>query len=309
VKLSIVTTLYKSEQYIEEFHKRVTSVAKQLVDESYEIIFVNDGSPDNSLDVALRVSDSDPHSVIVDLSRNFGHHKAMMTGLSYSNSENVYLIDVDLEEDPEWLHSFLEQMNRDKCDVVFGVQETRKGKFFERLSGKIFYWLLNKITGLAVPENLVTARVMSQRYVKALLLHEEREVFMAGLWNITGFKQQAQKVVKHSRGTTTYTLRKKLSLFVNSVTSFSNAPLIGIFYTGVFILVMAGGYTFYLLMLWMFFTRPLSGWTSMMASVWLLGGMMISFMGVIGIYLSKIFSETKRRPYVIVRNVYGRKTT
>jgi putative glycosyltransferase len=306
MKLSTVATLYQSAQHIEEFCRRMGASARQLVDNDYEIVLVNDGSPDNSLELAVRLSESDRHVIVVDLSRNFGHHKAMMTGLAHARGERVFLIDSDLEEEPEWLLSFSKQMARDCCDVVYGVQERRKGGVFERWSGQWFYRFFHALTGMALPENIVTTRLMTRRYVDALLCHDEREVFMAGLWHITGFDQRPQTIKKHGTSETTYSFRRKMSLLVNSVTSFSNVPLIGIFYIGVAISLVAGAYTVYLLSYWMFFAKPLSGWTSVMASIWLLGGLVISFIGVVGIYLSKIFSETKRRPYTIVRQIYGR---
>jgi len=307
MKLSVVATLYQSAPYIIEFHQRASAAAKNHVGEDYEIVLVNDGSPDNSLDLAVQITESDSHVVVVDLSRNFGHHKAMMTGLAHTNGDQVLLIDSDLEEEPECLIAFAEQMKSQRCDVVYGVQEQRKGGGFERRSGQWFYRFFKALTGLALPENIVTARLMTRRYVDALLRHEEREVFMAGLWHITGFDQFPQIVKKHSTSETTYTFRKKMSLLVNSVTSFSNAPLVGIFYIGVSISLVAVVYIGYLVIQWMFLAKPLSGWTSVMASIWLLGGMVISFIGVVGIYLSKIFSETKQRPYTIVRQIYAKK--
>lgn len=306
MKLSIVATLYRSASYIDEFCRRASTAARQIVGDDYEIVLVNDGSPDNSLEIAVRLHESNSHIIVVDLSRNFGHHKAMMTGLAHAKGERVFLIDSDLEEEPEWLLSFAEQMQRESCDVVYGVQEQRKGGFFERWSGHWFYCVFRALTGLALPENVVTARLMSRRYVDALLRHDEREVFMAGLWHITGFDQAGQSIKKHNTSDTTYTLRRKMSLLVNSVTSFSNAPLVGIFYVGVTISMVAGVYTAYLLIFWLCLAKPLSGWTSVMASIWLLGGFIISFIGVVGIYLSKIFSETKRRPYTIIRQIYGK---
>jgi putative glycosyltransferase len=229
----------------------------------------------------------------------------MMTGLAHASGERVFLIDSDLEEDPEYLLSFTRQMESDSCDVVFGVQERRKGDWFERWSGYWFYRCFALLTGLALPPNIVTARLMTRRYVDALLLHGEREIFMAGLWHITGFDQRPQAIRKHSKSQTTYTLRRKMSLLVNSVTSFSNAPLVSIFYVGVAISLLAVVYICYLVLHWLSVAQPLSGWTSVMASIWLLGGMIISFIGVVGIYLSKIFSETKQRPYTIVRQIYA----
>ncbi|MBC7405126.1 MAG: glycosyltransferase family 2 protein [Cytophaga sp.] len=309
MKLSIVATLYQSAPYVAPFHQRASAAARQLVGDDYEIVLVNDGSPDNSLDIAVQLNLNDPHVAVVDLSRNFGHHKAMMTGLAYATGAQVFLIDSDLEEEPEWLITFTERMQNDPCDVVYGVQEQRKGDWFERWSGHWFYSLFNALTGMTLPENVVVARLMTRRYVDALLLHEEREVFIAGLFHITGFTQHSQTIKKKNTSETTYTFRKKMSLLVNSVTSFSNAPLVSIFYIGILISFIAIISIAYLGIHWIFLSKPLSGWTSVMASIWLLGGMIISFIGIVGIYLSKIFSETKRRPYTIVRQHYVKRET
>ena len=126
MKLSIVTTLYMSAEYIEEFCRRAKVSASELVGEDYEIILVNDGSPDNSLEIAINLCNLDQHMVVVDLSRNFGHHKAMMTGLAQAIGDQIYLIDSDLEEEPEWLVSFEEKLQSEQCDVVYGVQSKRK---------------------------------------------------------------------------------------------------------------------------------------------------------------------------------------
>ena len=174
-----------------------------------------------------------------------------MTGLSHAHGENVFLIDSDLEEEPEWLLSFSQQMEQDRCDVVYGVQERRKGGLFERWSGEWFYRFFRVLTGLTLPENIVTARLMTRRYVDALVRHDEREVFIAGLWHITGFDQRPQTVTKRNTSETTYTFRRKMSIFVNSVTSFSNAPLKAIFYIGVAVSLLAGGYTSYLIINWL----------------------------------------------------------
>jgi len=306
MKLSIVATLYQSAEYIVEFHQRTSSVATQFAGNDYEIIFVNDGSPDNSLEIAVSLTQKDEHVIVVDLSRNFGHHKAMMTGLSHAKGEYVFLIDSDLEEEPEWLILFAAQMNDEKCDVVYGVQNIRKGNFFERWSGEYFYRLLNFLSGMEMPKNSVTARLMCSRYVEALLLYGEREVFIDGLWYLTGFNQNPQAVIKHSSSKTSYTVYKKASLFVNAITSFSNVPLIGIFYFGLVITSVALIYILYIIINSLFISNILSGWTSLIASIWILCGIIISFIGIIGIYLSKIFIETKNRPYTIIKNIYGK---
>ncbi|MBS0308519.1 MAG: glycosyltransferase family 2 protein, partial [Proteobacteria bacterium] len=235
MKLSIVATLYRSAPYIAEFCQRAANAARQVVGNEYEIVLVNDGSPDNSLELAVRLAQADSHVVVVDLSRNFGHHKAMMTGLAHAKGERVFLIDSDLEEDPAWLVEFSERMATERCDVVYGVQEKRKGGLLERWSGQWFYRLFRGVTGISLPENVVTARLMSRRYVQSLLQHEEREVCLAGLWVITGFDQVEHVIHKQSTSESTYTFSKKMALLVNSITSFSNAPLRGIFYFGVLV--------------------------------------------------------------------------
>lgn len=302
MKLSIVSTLYRSSPYLDEFLARVSAAARQLTND-YEIVLVNDGCPAGSLAAALRLQAGDPRLVVVDLSRNFGHHRAIMVGLAEARGEQVFLIDCDLEEAPENLLRFAERFVQGDCDVVFGVQEKRKGGWFERLSGGLFYAAFDWLTRLDMPRNILTVRLMSRRYVDALLRHEERELFLAGLYHITGFDQVALPVRKASKGASTYTLRKKIALFVNSVTAFSDKPLIYIFYVGTAISCSATLAALYLVYRRVVHDDSLVGWTSLIVSVWLLGGLIILFLGVIGIYLSKVFVETKRRP-TLVRQVH-----
>jgi putative glycosyltransferase len=304
LKLSVVTTLYHSAPYIDDFYRRTTETARQLAGDSYEIILVNDGSPDDSLDKAVKLSEQDQHLTVVDLSRNFGHHRAIMTGLSYSTGEYIFLLDSDLEEDPEWLLLFDEQMKTEGCDVVYGIQQKRKGGWFERISGNMFYNTFNALSGFEMPKSWVTARLMTRRYVDALLQHPERELTIGGLYLLAGFEQRPHIIEKHDTSETTYTLSKKIAVFVNEIASVSDKPLVTIFYSGLTIFFSAAIYTFYLVAKWLFFSTPLSGWTSVMASIWLLGGLMISFIGIIGIYLSKVFLESKQRPITIVRQVF-----
>ncbi|CAN7173312.1 glycosyltransferase family 2 protein [Pseudorhodoferax sp. LjRoot39] len=303
-KLSIVTTLYQSASYINEFHARASDTARQLVGDEFEIVLVNDGSPDDSLELAIKLTEQDPHVVVVDLSRNFGHHKAMMTGLAHAKGELVFLVDCDLEEEPEWLPRFNQQMVRERCDVVYGIQVERKGGIFEKASGAAFYKIFRKLTGINQPDNIVTARLMTQRYVRALLSHRERELNIGSLWIVTGFKQTAHSVSKHSTSPTTYTFSRKLSHLVNAITSFSSVPLVYTFYSGLLISISALIFISYLFLRYFFISSPPSGYTSLIASIWFFSGLIIFFLGVQGIYLSKIFSEVKQRPYTIIREIH-----
>ncbi len=303
--LSIVTTLYQSEPYVKEFHRRATAAAESFT-QDFEIVFVNDGSPDASLAAALERHAEDPRVRVVDFSRNFGHHKAIMTGLDYARGKKVFLLDSDLEEPPELLDVFWDKMESTHCDVVYGVQRARKGSWFERGTGAIFYAVFNLLSPEPIPRNLITARLMTRPYVDALLLHREREICIAGLWAATGFQQEPVVVDKGNKGHSVYDLRRKITNLVNAITSFSNRPLVFIFYLGSLISLGATAAAAYLIIYRLFIGPLKDGWPSLMVSIWLLGGLTIFSLGVIGIYLSKIFTETKQRPYTIVRQVYER---
>ncbi len=305
MRLSIVTTLYCSADYIAEFYLRASAVAKLLAQDNYELILVNDGSPDNSLELAITLVAQDGHVKVIDLSRNFGHHKAIMTGLSYAKGEMIFLVDSDLEEEPEWLSVFYEYMQAKPCDVVFGVQEKRKGGWSERFTGWLFYSIYDCLTGFHFPKNLVTARLLSRRYLDALLLHKEYELTLGGLYYITGFVQRPYTIRKHNSSPTTYTFVKKLNLLVNSIVSFSSRPLVGIFVLGILVLTFSMFFSAYYVLNALVLGRPPSGWTTLIVSTWVLGGLIIASIGIVGIYVSKIFMETKQRPFTIVRAIYG----
>ncbi len=306
MRLSIVSTLYHSSEYIEEFYDRVTAVAQTLVGDDFEIVLVNDGSPDNSLELAVELHEQDKRVKVVDLSRNFGHHQAMMTGLKYSSGELVFLIDSDLEEEPEWLEKFLSELDSNQADVVYGVQGSRRDSGFAKFAGSLFYKLFRLMTDVEQPDHIVTARLMTRRYVDALMLHKESEINIGGLWIVTGFSQLALRVVKSASSETTYSFRHKLSHLVNSITSFSSKPLVFTFYIGLVISVVSLFYVIWLVFSFFFLDRPVGGFTTIVASVWLLGGVIIALMGVQGIYIAKIFSEVKRRPLTIIREIYDR---
>jgi putative glycosyltransferase len=231
----------------------------------------------------------------------------MMTGLIHARGERVFLIDCDLEEPPEVLLNWWHRLEADvDLDVVYGVQPSRKGKWFERVTGSLFYRLLNAISPVKIPENVLTARLMTRRYVQALVQHRDREVFLLGLWCLTGFRQEADVVKKGHKGSSAYTLKRRFSVLFNAVTSFSNYPLYIVFGCGLFISLLGFLYAGYLVVYRLLHPGGvLSGWTSVIASVWIVCGLILSAQGVLGVYLAKVFSEVKPRPYTVVRQIYG----
>jgi putative glycosyltransferase len=301
--LSIVSSLYFSAPYLREFHRRITAAAQQL-GLNYEIILVNDGSPDESLEIALELQRGDPRLCVIDLSRNFGHHKALMTGLEHASGIRVFLLDSDLEEEPELLLTFADAMERTGADVVYGVQRSRKGGFVERVTGAIFYRLFNWLSAQKVPANQLCARLMTRRYVDSLVAHRDREIFLAGLWAATGYRQVAVPVHKHSKATSSYKLQHKISLAINSVTSFSSRPLEMVFYLGAVMLILSLAAAAILIVRRLFFGQMLPGWPSTMVALCFMGGLNLFCVGIVGIYLAKVFGETKNRPYTVIRQVY-----
>lgn len=305
MRLSIVATLYRSAAHLDEFYRRVRAAAAALTGD-YEIVLVNDGSPDTSLEIAVALFRQDPRVVVIDLARNFGHHKAMMTGLRRATGDLVFLIDSDLEEEPELLSMFHDALTRSGADVIYGVQAERRGGPVERIGGWLFFKIFNSLSNWPIVPNLVTVRLMTRRYVDALVEHRERETMIAGLWAITGFNQVAVPIRKHVGSVSTYRFGHKIAILVNSLTSFSDRPLVLIFYLGMVIIGLASSAAIYLIVRRLFFGTLLAGWPSLIVSVWLLGGLTIFCIGIIGIYLSKVFLETKQRPYTIIRHTYER---
>lgn len=303
MELSIVTTLYYSAPHLNEFYQRIVAEVEKVT-KDFEIILVNDGSPDNSLEIAIGLFEKDPRVKIIDLSRNFGHHNAMLTGLAETKGEKVFLIDCDLEEEPELFGQFYEKMKLSQAEVVLGIQKKRKGDFFERISGGVFWKLISVLSHYPIPRNQLVCRLMTRQYISALLEHQETEIFFPGICAITGFKQIPLPVHKYSKSSSTYTFKKKLSQALNAVTSFSALPLVFVFYMGTFITLLAGSYATWLVARRILFKIYLQGWLSTVVSIWLLSGIIIFCIGVTGIYLSKVFMEVKQRPKTIIRKRY-----
>jgi len=304
--LSIITTLYQSEDTVLDFYTRISAAAQVVAENDYEIIFVNDGSSDLSFTLAKDLHKKDSKVSIVDLSKNYGHHRAMMVGLEHSSGELVFLIDSDLEEKPEELVNFYKRLKQDQSlDVVYGVQNERKGGFLERIFGLVFYKLFNFLSdSVTIPENSSTIRIMKREYVNALLSFKDKEIYFTPLADMAGFHQEKYAIKKGYKKNTTYNFKKRYHLFINSIFSYTTKPLFFMFYTGCLITTIAIGYIFYLLAAYIFYGVAVSGWRSTIVSIWFFGGLSILFLGIISIYISKIYTETKNRPNHIVKKFW-----
>jgi putative glycosyltransferase len=305
--LSIITTLYTSERFLDTFVAQCEAAMAEIKCENYEIVFVNDGSPDKSLDKVLKLKKSNNNIVAIDLSRNFGHHYAMMAGLTYSSGDLVFLIDCDLEVPPTYIPVFYNKLMDEKdADVIYGVQEKRKGSFIEKTLGKLFYSFFNRLTDTRIPENLLTERLMSRRYVDELIKMGDKNIFMAGMMQWVGYKQIPIIIKKGQReGKSTYTLGKRISLSMQAITSFSSYPLVVLFKIGFFISLASIITAFYFIIRKLIYPDiVLSGFTFLIVALLFSLGIIVSSLGVLGIYLDKLFNQTKNRPTFIVKDIY-----
>jgi len=304
-KISIVATMYRSRRFLERFLAECLEALAALRCSDFEILLVNDGSPDDSLDYAISRRQDIAQLVVVDLSRNFGHHYAMQAGLRHARGDLVFLIDCDLEVSPLLLPAFKAKLDQSGSDMIYGYQEARKGGVFERASGGFFYTAFNLLSEIKIPENIATERIMTRRYVDALLQLGDRNLFLGGMMSWTGFQQLGLPLQKKQReGKSSYTLLRRINLMVNAVSSFSAQPLVWLFNIGLTVTTFSFLYVLYLLVRKILFDDALLGFTSVMALTTLSLGIMTTGMGIIGIYLGKVFTQVQNRPTYIVKDIH-----
>jgi putative glycosyltransferase len=304
MKISVVAPLYKSAPYIAELHRRCVAAIRATGASEYEIIFVNDAGPDDSLVVARRVAAMDHGVTVIDLARNAGQHRATMTGLAEATGDFVFVMDSDLEDEPEWITLFFKELTERNCDVVYGINNNLKGGRFYSFARALFYFCLNKLSSVSFPPNVCSARLMSRRYVGALLQFTERELFMAGIWHMAGFTQLPIEVTKRDSSPTTFSTVQLAGTFVNAITAFSTRPLAIISLFGIILSVAAFSFTGWIVVRKIFYEVEIEGWASVMAAVLTIGGLTLFFNGVMAIYIAKIFIEVKHRPRSIIKDVY-----
>lgn len=303
--ISIVSTMYRSCGFLERFLAECRSAIAAAGFTDYEILLVNDGSPDDSLAYAVSRRADMPQLVVVDLSRNFGHHHAIQAGLRHARGELVFLIDCDLEVRPAVLAEFIVKQRQLGADLVFGYQESRKGGWFERVSGSLFWSGINALSDVRIPENMLTERLMTRRFVDALLQMGDYNLFLGGMMSWTGFLQIGLPVAKRQReGRSSYTLFKRVQLMVNAVSSFSSKPLTWLFNIGVSITLVSFTYVAYLMFRKLAFGDALLGFTSMMGLIAMSLGIMTTALGLVGIYLGKVYNQVQNRPTFIVKDIY-----
>lgn len=298
VRLSVVTAMYRSESFVRAFHERISARAREIT-EDFEIIFVDDGSPDLSAKLVEEIIASDPKVRLIKLSRNFGQSVAMLAGMGKARGQHVYTSDIDLEDPPELLVEFHALMAADPdTQSVYGFMPRREGTFSERWLGRAFYAFLWFFSRERIPAQ-VWARLMTRKYLDALLSFTEYHLFWSGLFHTVGFKQRAVPVKRQKSGKSSYDYAKKLELALSAVTSFSIGPLNLIFFSG---LIVSAGALLGAVYLFIRYLRGglVPGWASIVMSVLFMGGVTNLSIGLIGLYVGRIFIQAKRRPHFFI---------
>lgn len=304
MSLSVIIPVYNEEANVLPLYDRLKKVCVSLQQKSIELLFVNDGSTDRTLDIVKGLASSDASVRYIDLSRNFGHQIAVTAGLDHCKGELVVIIDADLQDPPELIPEMIAKI-KEGNDVVYARRVVRKGEtFMKKLTAKLFYRLLRTITSVEIPVDTGDFRVITRRVVNILNQMPEREKFLRGQIAWIGFNQTYVEYQRDERlaGRTSYTWRRMLRLALDGITSFSNFPLKVATVSG---FVMA--FVSFLLMLFALYSRFVwkvyePGWTSLMLSVLFIGGIQLVAIGIIGEYIGRISNNVKQRPTYLIKD-------
>ena len=310
VTLSIVVPFFNESDNIDLFLERTERVLRDLIyplGGSYEFIFINDGSSDDSVEKLLQHRDRNPQIKIISLSRNFGKESAMCAGLHYATGAAVIPMDVDLQHPPEILPDLFNKW-LEGYDVVYAIRRDRQAdSWMKRLTATFFYQLFNQLSETKIPEDTGDFRLMDRRVILALSELPERTRFMKGLFTWVGFRQTGVAYDCRSRasGKTKWNNRRLWNFALDGITSFSIVPLRVWAYIGLTVSFLALTYALYLTIGTVVVGIDIPGYASLMVTMLFLGGLNLFTLGVLGEYLGRMFMEVKRRPLYLIRETYG----
>lgn len=311
IDISIIVPMHNEEGNVQLFYQRTSNTLKQLK-VSYEIIFINDGSKDNTQSLIYQLSKQDEAVKYIDLSKNFGHQIAVSAGLAHASGNAVVIIDADLQDPPE-LISLLYHKFSEGYDVVYAKRKKRQGESAMKLwTASLFYRLLKKITNVDMPLDTGDFRIISKRIVKILTNMPERNKFLRGQISWVGYNQSYVEYDREARqsGDTSYTYSKMIRFALDGITSFSDIPLRLVTYLGLFISVVTGLLTLYALYSRFISKIYTAGWTSLMIVILFFGGVQMIAIGIIGEYLSRMNDDIRQRPLFLIKetNLEGKST-
>jgi len=301
VYLSVVLPIFNEEENIGELYRRLSKSLK-LINGEYELIFVNDGSFDDSLHLLLELRKSDGRVKILNFSKNFGHQAAISAGIDYSNGKSIVLMDSDLQDPPEILPDILKEWENG-ADVVYGVRKKRREHVFKKFSYFAFYRILQVVSNINIPLDSGDFCLLDKKVAEQIKRMPERNRFIRGLRSWVGFNQVAFPYEREIRfaGEVKYTFRKLVRLGLDGIFSFSSFPLRLATYLGFLTSVMGVIYLFFILGFYFVKGTSPQGWTSLIVLFLVISGIQMIVLGMIGEYIARIYDETKQRPNYIVK--------
>ncbi|MDR3542298.1 MAG: glycosyltransferase family 2 protein [Desulfosporosinus sp.] len=306
IRYSIVIPVYNEEAVINQTYRRLKLVM-DLIGDSYELIFVNDGSCDHTAAMIKNYRDQDDAVKLITFSRNFGHQIAITAGMDYALGAAVVVIDADLQDPPELILDMIKKW-KEGFDVVYAKRTKRKGEtFFKKLTARLFYQILSAATDLDIPMDTGDFRLLDRRVCEELKRLPERNRYVRGLVSWVGFRQIALEYERDERlaGKTKYPLKKMLKLSIDGLTSFSYKPIKLATYAGAIVFTSGFTYLAVMLLLKVFFKSVIAGWNLVIAIQLVLSGVLLTMMGIIGEYIGRIYDEARDRPLYIVSECCG----
>lgn len=307
--ISYVFPIYNEGETVDVLYKTIDSLLnlKKNTKYRYEVIFINDGSRDNSLDKLKKIQKKDKRIVVINFSRNFGHQMAVTAGLDRAKGDAVIVMDSDMQDPPKISFELIKKWE-EGYDVVYAQRRTRKDGVFKRFTAFGFYWTLHKLADIDIPRNTGDFRLIDRKVVDTLNTFRERNRFLRGMVSYVGFKQTAVLFDRDERhaGETGYPLKKMVKFAGDGILGFSTVPLKIISKLGFVISSLSFIGIIYAVI--MKVIRPesaVSGWTFMVTSVLFIGGIQLIMLGVLGSYIGRIYSEIQERPLYIIKDVYS----
>lgn len=302
-KISVVIPVYFEEEVVNECYNRTKSVLEGLEKYEYEIIFVNDGSQDKTLEMLEEIAKDNKNVKVISFSRNFGHQAAVTCGLKYTTGDAVAIMDADMQDPPEVILDMI-KLWEDGNEVIYAKRKTRKGETrFKLFTAKMFYKVLNGLSDVEIPKDTGDFRLADKKVIDVINSLPEHNKFLRGLFSWVGFKQIPFEYERKERfaGKTKYPLKKMLKLASDGITSFSTKPLKVLGALGIMSIIVSIILLIYAIISYVFRLNSLTpGWTSLMVTITFLGGMQLLSIWLISEYIGKIYDESKGRPEYII---------
>lgn len=308
VTYSVIVPMFNEEEVIEYTYERLKQVM-DTIEERYELIFVNDGSRDRTVELVTMICDFDPNVRLINFSRNFGHQIAISAGMDYAQGDAIVVIDADLQDPPEVILDMIAKW-KEGFEVVYGQRLKRKGEtIFKKLTAMFFYRILRSMTNVDIPIDTGDFRLIDRKVCDVLRSLKEKNRFVRGLISWIGFRQTSVEYIREERfaGETKYPLKKMIAFAVDGITSFSYKPLKIATYVGFALSISSFIYLLVVILQKLVTGDTVQGWASIVAVNLLFNGIILMLLGVIGEYIGRIYDESKNRPLYIVREVQGYK--